>query len=962
MPTYDVEGVPVDFPHPAYSCQIEYMKSVICALSHRQNALLESPTGTGKTLSMLCAVLGWLKHNQATGSERRSRVYYTSRTHSQLKQVIREFRRTAFGQVFSAGVVNKKGGLGEVNIMTDLDQDETVSMTILASRDKLCVHPRAERCASAAAHTATCNSLRSNRKCRFFNNLNPYLSNFKAKFHSEERSATHLKKNAIGDIEDLLEVGRKNEFCPFYLTRKLAEGVDIVFCPYNYLVDPSVRSQIGLDLQDSIIIIDEAHNLASQTTQACSFSVTDVSLGEAVTELSQAGAAAHTLPKYNEAEASSLEARFNRVAQFLTRLVYIINESVGKRAEGGGVPGDAPKALKGDADDASILPGDAVLSLLRQAKQEGNAAEKNFLANTLKVVEEALGIATENMTENGEPMGGSSMGGLERVQKFLSGVQSSTTHSAAENGGKVLQSYRTVVFREQTGDKRYAKHGVPQPIQLGVWCIDAGVAMRRLITPATAAETPPRSVLVTSGTLSPLEFFAQEMGIPFPIRMQNSHVIQQSQIMGAVIRAGMNGVPLSSKFQNRKNVGYVNGLGQTIAKLAAIIPDGLIVFFQSFAFMKDMVDAWKKPGSFNENRTIYDTINTRKIIIQEANSQAQNTLKVDEYKQAVESSGGDGRNGAVLFAVFRGKLSEGMDMPDRLCRGVALVGIPYANRSDLSVKLKMEADSKWYSTDALRSVNQAIGRVIRHSRDHGSVFLLDERYALDHTFKTQLPQWVLQTSSTYQTLDATTQSKIEGFYKQNHNPNHAPIPECNNSLPAKRLKLDFGRTGVISGEPEKEKTMTKQTEIALRSAKRYTEARKEEEPARLRGVVQSDLFEAGVVEVVEEKETRGTRRRIGAVPVKEFAPAAFKAAVKAALNQEEYAVWKALLREFAASLDNATVFMSTRFLPWLVNTFTDKHHELLRSHAFTLPESLRAEYATLLRAQMRMYQSMKRKR
>ena len=54
----------VHFPFKPYQCQIEYMTKVIRALNNGENALLESPTGTGKTLSLLCASLAWLKRER----------------------------------------------------------------------------------------------------------------------------------------------------------------------------------------------------------------------------------------------------------------------------------------------------------------------------------------------------------------------------------------------------------------------------------------------------------------------------------------------------------------------------------------------------------------------------------------------------------------------------------------------------------------------------------------------------------------------------------------------------------------------------------------------------------------------------------------------------------------------------------------------------------------------------------
>jgi len=54
-----LSGVQVAFPFPPYPSQIDYMEKVIQALQTGQHALLESPTGTGKTLCLLCSTLAW---------------------------------------------------------------------------------------------------------------------------------------------------------------------------------------------------------------------------------------------------------------------------------------------------------------------------------------------------------------------------------------------------------------------------------------------------------------------------------------------------------------------------------------------------------------------------------------------------------------------------------------------------------------------------------------------------------------------------------------------------------------------------------------------------------------------------------------------------------------------------------------------------------------------------------------
>lgn len=65
MPELTIANVNVNFPFEPYKLQRAYMEKVIECLENGYNGVLESPTGTGKTLCLLCSALGWITKKKA---------------------------------------------------------------------------------------------------------------------------------------------------------------------------------------------------------------------------------------------------------------------------------------------------------------------------------------------------------------------------------------------------------------------------------------------------------------------------------------------------------------------------------------------------------------------------------------------------------------------------------------------------------------------------------------------------------------------------------------------------------------------------------------------------------------------------------------------------------------------------------------------------------------------------------
>lgn len=107
-------------------------------------------------------------------------------------------------------------------------------------------------------------------------------------------------------------------------------------------------------------------------------------------------------------------------------------------------------------------------------------------------------------------------------------------------------------------------------------------------------------------------------------------------------------------------------LGLTIVELIKVIPNGCLVFLPSFPCLDLLIKRWKVSG------TVWSELQKHKTLFIERRDSVNLEKFLCQYDQAAQS-----QSGALMFCVYRAKMSEGIDFANEKARGVICVGIPF---------------------------------------------------------------------------------------------------------------------------------------------------------------------------------------------------------------------------------------------------------------------------------------------
>uniref|UniRef100_A0A1I8FQJ6 HELICc2 domain-containing protein n=1 Tax=Macrostomum lignano TaxID=282301 RepID=A0A1I8FQJ6_9PLAT len=295
---------------------------------------------------------------------------------------------------------------------------------------------------------------------------------------------------------------------------------------------------------------------------------------------------------------------------------------------------------------------------------------------------------------------------------------------------------------------------------LSYWCFSPAKAMLDLAAHGV------RSIILTSGTLYPMEALRQDLQLPFPIELSNPPRDRSgSDNHSCGGRAAPNSVRLSSGYENRDSLDYQRALGECVASLCGCVPHGLLVFFPSYSLMSRCLDAWR-------SSRLFDRISSRKPV------GIRHGAFADYYKRVCDPQ----YAGAIFLAVCRGKVSEGLDFADHFRPAVVVTGLPYPMWTDPRVRLKQAwldeqrlatgrglTGKQWYKQQALpRSHYQAIRCAYSATETTTrAVLLCDERSASPpQESGASLPAWLQHSVTVAKTFESVP-DRLREFFASN---------------------------------------------------------------------------------------------------------------------------------------------------------------------------------------------------
>lgn len=739
-------------PFQPYALQRAFMGVVYKTLEHGGVGILESPTGTGKTLSLLCPALSWLRRrekdilaemlappeddeiNEEWAREHRHAVgkgMAASRCHH--RSIQRQQRRTRAQKALtmtSDGTthrdkVRRTGPSSTSTFNNDADFSLEAPPVLPMPEDP--PDPQTQAMEDAF-----------NDKLQII-----FCSRTHSQLAQVLREIKQISSASVSHDLSVITLGSRRTLCIKDSVRARAHG-------NGSLINDLCRNSTKLDVAlGGCGLKKQAHNI----TDACLTEMLDI---ESMTSRGRApvgGGCPYYGSRQGASEADVILVPYASLVHQETR------EKLGIRTKGNVLIFDEAHNLLQAINDSNSVSVSIAQSLgavddltMYASKYEGRLSAGNavklrqlrqFCSQLHKHLSSLAGSSAYTIGRFLLELGADhfDLADLSRflqstelprkVRGFVEAMKVNAAYKPAASSSIYSISELLSALNCATGDDRILCQAPATPRDTACvryLSLDAEARFRDLIASA-------RAVIFAGGTLEPRAELAplyKTVSSAHVNHFSGKHVVPPENIFARFVTHGPAGHKLDFRKDVRNTTEQLSELRLMLESASLATPGGAVFFFPSFDYLEQVAPP---AGCRLGGKEVFVERQVKAHADPDDDSGCDNIFRA--FATAVRRDGG-----AVLLAVSGAKLSEGIDFKDELCRLVAVVGLPYPNASDLALVEKMKfldaskaaggpglSGREFYSAKCMKGVNQCVGRCIRHSGDWAAVLLFDHRYA-----------------------------------------------------------------------------------------------------------------------------------------------------------------------------------------------------------------------------------------
>ena len=511
-------------------------------------------------------------------------------------------------------------------------------------------------------------------------------------------------------VDLVLRRVEKTGVCAWATAREAARSTDVIVCDYNHVFVEGVREAslpvMGVELNNSILIVDEAHNLPDRIRSGLERRITERVFERALSDVEEYK---ENLEK-SQRDLDIPESNQLREARLLE------------------------KQIKSLRDDTSLIKwfGERKKQIEESKGDDLRVDTQEFL----DVISHAIDGVLEDDSDDG----------IQRIRMMISRLlavvveEDEDLEEEEQNDcirlGEILEiciKYRNssalaLVFDEVSEQPRVTSH-----------LLDPSVVGESIFEECIGS-------ILMSGTLFPPEMYAEILGIPTEL----ADCKEYSSGFPLGNRPVLIANDVTSKYTERER-----SFDSIIEHVRSVIDNtkgNVAVFAPSYSMLEKI-------------HAEFDKSWCSKVIIKEEQRMSKRSVeglvsKLYEHRDM---------RGAALFGVLSGKLSEGIDYSDNVLNALVCVGLPLpppSTRQDALLEYyskKFDRNRAWkYASlqPAVNSILQALGRPIRKKEDRAIIVLLEKRI-LENRVRRCMPEMQkMQTSN-----PARTAERVKSFFE-----------------------------------------------------------------------------------------------------------------------------------------------------------------------------------------------------